>query len=983
MTSIGIAYPPIGKVVISKFFPLENRSYEPESWFKLMLRYIKSYTIDVVMRKIQLLWFNVRMGLVPLTCRDRLSWASEMLDKFMFRNPDLRKLFESRLRHVRMINIARNHTHPKSAGIRSSVNDALKDLVTAAGYRPYSVSCSRSDKNDGCRHYYFIKDLKIPFSEDLITENTAFVMTDVDYYLDINRWLRYGRPILMYTMVPKTVTHKDDEVTWYFRDNRVYYAVSGGALYNHELWDYSGDTVCVVDDNQNLLTFDVCQMSIDRDLNRRVIMLLPVSKCPYPYWTFLDVNPDIKRLTVTQGRFNCIYDAHTDLLSIGVNGSNQSVSITARLYEVIRKRLYCKTSPPTIADIERILNNSKHENAVETAALLFNNFLDEPIQPNVTPTHSLTTYFQPTSPMVTEDGKKPGVILTSPLVTSPALFAARTFNSDYQCIKGRVIDVRNNIIPHNHCYRIYAEEFVKMVVPDGTSLTPYCVDIVRQRQSNPSQRARFGFVEASMSTTSVNRLAAFVKMEPYASPNHPRNITTCSPELTTLMSGFTYVFKDSILSNCNWYGPGKSPIEICNRLREVVSNNGSLQTDYARFDGSISEFLQNNVVRGTYLRAFRDSHRVELSNWINQVFMQRARTSSGQVYNPGFGTRSGSPITTDGNTLINAYIMYCALRKTGRNACESYNNLGIYCGDDGVSSRLDGIERTVNEVVSDLGLSIKTLVSERDAPIIYCGRVFCNIYLQNDSFQDPIRTIPKLHLGVNLSVTPEQAAFNKASGYLVTDAKTPLISDWARKVVQLCPGYKIIRADHQDDVKLGSPWPQDDMDLIRDIFCEFMQISSVELDIKQNMLAAVTQLHGFPIIIDNVSDAKIQADVGGEIVGDGPSLNVDHTELLMDFEIATPSEINSTEEQPIPESIRQNRNNNNNKNAKQQAAAGDVTYDVVSRHNANRNKPTGARSTDQKKQVRQRRPGSANRRSRTGAPVNRPVNKRTGTEGNK
>jgi hypothetical protein len=874
------------------------------------------------------------MSLVPLLGCDRLSWASEMLDKIMFRHPDLRKLFESRFREIRLIDVANNHTHPTSACIRSSANDAMKDLAAAGGYKPYNVSCSRSDRSNGCRLYYFIKDLKIPYCEDVINENSCFIFTDVDYYADMNVWLRYGKPILIYTLVPLTVTHNDDETSWFFRDNVMHYTVSGGALYTHELWDYTGDTICVIDDDHNLLTFDVVQTAIDWDPNRRIIMILPVSKSAYPYWTFLDVNPGLKRKVVTRGKFNFIYNAHDDMLSIGLSGSNQSVQLKARLYEVIRKRLYCKSSAPTIADIERILNNSKHPEPVEAAALLFNNFLDEPLQPNIMPTYNVATFFQPTDPLVTEDGKSTGLIITSPLVTNPALFATRSFNSDYHCIKGRVTDVQNIVSPHDFRYRVWAEEFISCFIPDGTSLTPYGVEMVRQRQSNPSQRARYGYVEASMSTTSTNRLAAFVKLEPYGATNAPRNITTCSPELTTLMSGYTFIFKDELLLNCHWYGPGKSPLQICERLRAVV-DNGSLQTDYSRFDGTISKFLQDNVVRAAYLRAFRNSYRVEMSNWITKVFIQKATTSSGQRYDPCYGTRSGSPITTDGNTMINAYIVFCSLRKIGFGVTEAYNKLGIYCGDDGVSSVVSGMEESINEVVNDFGLTIKTLVSDRNDPIVYCGRIFCNILVQNDSFQDPIRTIPKLHLSANVHCTPQQAAFNKASGYMVTDGNTPLISDWARKVISLCPGYEIVRPNHHDNYKLGSPWPQDDKDLIRDSFCDYMGLSSIELETKVNLLSAVTNLFEFPVIIDNVVEHKLSAVVGSEIIGASPSglVPTPTVELLI-----------------------------SNQNANQSTTVTNVPLRMGQRHNAKQYTTPRQRSEYQTRKVRQRRPGCAARR---------------------
>ena len=92
----------------------------------------------------------------------------------------------------------------------------------------------------------------------------------------------------------------------------------------------------------------------------------------------------------------------------------------------------------------------------------------------------------------------------------------------------------------------------------------------------------------------------------------------------------------------------------------------------------------------------------------------------------------------------------------------------------------------------------------------YLGRVFIDPLTSSDSFQDPRRFLPKLHLSANTQVSLEQAMYNKAIGYLVTDPLTPILSDWAQRQIELSGLTTPLRLTMDEYFKTTNAWPQED-----------------------------------------------------------------------------------------------------------------------------------------------------------------------------
>jgi len=793
--------------------------------------------------------------------------SSEYVESVIYRPVKLRQLFLTN-DAIHVSHPRNSHSHPTAAAYRSTVNIHLNSVATAAGYIPYNVSKSATDIGPGTRYFYGAKDLGITYSNSDVTQEHCLIMCDVDYYTDIRLWMCYFRPLLIYTFVPNDCVGRRRDYCWRTIGDDVEFHVNGGSSYRHGLWNYEDDVVSVINDDGDLLVFNLEQRCIEGDEDHRIVVLTPMAAIPAPFHWFLPPKPMMKRKRMTfdgrDGKLQMYYEPLDDHLSVADIGSWQSVETTGQIYSSIEQRLKCKTSPPLISDVERLLRAAGDQQAGIHAPLLFNLF-GLRLEKNCVKTSKVPTHYHPVGSVINEDPKDSGVQITGALVTNPAMFASRGYNSEEATINGRVNKVKNPKVPPR-AYKEYATEFASLCVSQSGVGNPLSALEVHRRQATSQQKARFKLVEATLTTNPHNRLEAFVKSEPYGSVNDPRNITTMTPELTVMLSAYTLAFKDTVLKQHKWYGPGLSPKKTIERLADMEVNTSEWACgDYSRFDGTISEFLQKNVVYQCYMRWVAENYRSELKQLLDRVFIRRGQTKEHIVFDPGWGTRSGSPITTDGNTMISAYVVYCANRSMGLSPKESFRRLGLKYGDDTVDCNDNSFVERFTSAAKDLGLTLDIVTVECGQPLPYLGRYFVDPLTTVDSFQDPLRTISKLHLSSNRSVEPSQAAANKAYGYLVTDAKTPIIGTWARRVVDMT-GLRPKGLRPEEKYRMSNAWPQRSRENILTSMAKILQIEVGELVHLDTLTSKVEALDQFQPLLETAMKVKLTAEVAGLVV---------------------------------------------------------------------------------------------------------------------
>jgi len=208
-------------------------------------------------------------------------------------------------------------------------------------------------------------------------------------------------------------------------------------------------------------------------------------------------------------------------------------------------------------------------------------------------------------------------------------------------------------------------------------------------------------------------------------------------------------------------------------------------TDLSRCDGRVSN-ISRLLERAMMLRFFAPEYHDDLISTMDTQSNQRAITSTGFRYNTGTSRLSGSSETADFNSVLSAFIAYLGYRKLCYSPQEAWDSLGIFGGDDGLTSDLP------HEPFSDAAASIGQLLEHDAAPRGARGVNFLARFYSPDvwtgcldSMSDVQRQIIKVHLSGTFppDVTPLIKLREKCRGYLLTDSNTPILGELANAVM--------------------------------------------------------------------------------------------------------------------------------------------------------------------------------------------------------
>lgn len=750
-----------------------------------------------------------------------------------------------------------SHPHRRAAGLRNLGNVATIQAITRCGLEPYEVSFGTRDQGlPGDRQYYDVKDLNVPSRSDAIQPNSCIRLIDVDYYADMWSWLWYFRPVVIYTFTPTTtVQHEGTDTIWrILPSGKLCMNILGGGEYVHDLWDYHTDILCC-DYFLGTAVYDVSHHLLDpTDPTRRVISFIPRTWTWGPFARFLSGRRLRRQNLGNNGAWRIdTFTGGVKLTSVSVDEGPCVNLPTDHIETLVVKQ---KIKPLDQGAVERYLRQLPSQNLAEfktkaqpgdaapeypeyyssilpsTHCAILTDWLTRYVQVNTctfTPEKpgDKAKHYQTLSPLSSDDGKGFARIISPGLTEDLPGVPVESLNNDQACINGRIIKVRNNKRP-SPAQRMatYQVEFLQQLVPSHVAGTGYPIDPdeVNRRQNEPRQRVRY---EEWVNWPLHVRCAvkSFMKHEVYPSFNDPRNISTVPTDHQVRLSQYTMQFSQYLKEKRSeseqmfeWYMPGASPIALAQRVQDFVRRYDRVLTvDYSRLDGSISEYLRH-FESACYLRYFGDNP--ELVNLLENEYEPRARTKHGIRYKPGFSRLSGSPLTTDGNTLICAFVSYCINRDTNMDSTAAFQNIGCIYGDDGILPPTD--PQRAARVASNFGLVLKVDVIPCGLPLKFLGRLFIDPWATLATCQDPKRTLPKLHLTCtnDANVPLAVAARHRADAYLVIDQHTPIISNWCRRMQRRYPTLRDkVRDKYAMYLTLDRPylmdsgtWPQVDED---------------------------------------------------------------------------------------------------------------------------------------------------------------------------
>lgn len=724
---------------------------------------------------------------------------------------------------------------------------------------------------DGTRLVFGDADLGLEYKCDSLESNHVVTMIDVDYYIDDFSQYS-DNPIMISTAIPTNISGRMNGCTYrYISPDKYEECVAGGAKYVSGLWDYSPDMVRVprkwLGFETGFTFMKVEKISQPLTPNRYIVCLIPKVKCSVPYWLhrwivwlsgmqydYGAIEPLSRVNNVTSvgeyliGRFarkttddkGKTHIGDTVQIRLADASSPGNVTVPEELFQALCIQAREATNH-TLGDTSRIVEDGFGNEKVSAAkkTILHDcvcklvgsriNLFKLRINYQVVPEGSVRNYdklnrWKPTAKLAAQ-----------PLVHNEdvAVCPVRSHMNDVACIHGRVEKVTNDTVPDAR-FTTFAEEFVKIVssfargnpneykdfVNDKRRqyhfLHPEHMSVVDAHQSLPNQRARRER-EDKHADTPKNKVKSFQKNEAYGKPSDPRNISTMSTSHTRNLSCYAYAASDHFKRlfgpkgrQGKWMLPGSKPIDIADAVHAFVYRQRGevIETDYSRFDGTISIFLREQVEFAALRMLFAKNYRNELDRLFAAEINQTATTMHGVKYDTGGSRLSGSPLTTIGNTLINAFIAYCGLRLTGRDAKTAMRMIGPKYGDDGIDLACKGIKQA-----ADLcGLTMKIIEPSSPGRVGFLGRVFPDARHYNTSYFDILRALKKIPVVTNSGVPTMVGLARKVAGYLATDPHTPILSAYCRalqRVYKLDSGhaYKVTRSEERYMESLRSPWP--------------------------------------------------------------------------------------------------------------------------------------------------------------------------------
>jgi hypothetical protein len=706
---------------------------------------------------------------------------------------------------VEPVKPARGHTHGKSAATRSTASRIIDRASQAIGKKPTFIQGSAADLRQGrtiTRNYFWVKDLQVPDIQ-MSEPPEATAMVDVDYYVNMPRFLtQHFVPHYLYTFVPSRAAKDSGEYSFHFNsEGKVVYNVSGGGQYEHELWDWTGDSVLAVRRFWGI-PYRVSTYCLERrmmDDDHQLILLAPLKQFKGIVSSWLATKrlagKQLERFNPVQNGFVRMYvNSNTGMsVSTGKTGCYGASYTPAGVDDAIASAATTCSQKIQLATVKSKMEWGGCSDHVGAEILLEYHLAGRKPAPVVSLLAAVRRFqWVPEGKTYDQEAKPSMVAFMHPLIDG-AFVPDDCENNDIRAVEERVLKVANTDSFITMFVSNCMDEFIHFFFGGRSHfLEPYENDVVYERAKKPSQKRIYDIAQHTSSTRTAKN---FVKKEAYETVTDPRIISQINGVDKMSYAGFIYALSD-ILKEQEWYAFGKSPKEIAERVVEICANAAKVsETDFSKMDGRVDIVLRE-LERRLMLFGFKPKYHIRLYEVMRKQFCLRAVSKNGVRYDTGYARSSGSFETSDFNSIGNGFTCYMGYRRM-RNAFgayytpeEAWSKLGIYGGDDGLSADLDqraaglsaksvGQKLTLNDVKR--GEYPVSFLARRYGPDVWFGA--------GDSCCSIVRTLSKFHTTVHLprNITASDKLRDKAFALWLTDRNTPIIGPFVRKVLELYP----------------------------------------------------------------------------------------------------------------------------------------------------------------------------------------------------
>jgi hypothetical protein len=662
------------------------------------------------------------------------------------------------------------------------------------------------------------------------------VMIDVDQYLDMPSFLCDNfKPTLLYTFQPARVAYSGPEYSYTFdAENNATYNVSGGAVYKHQVWNYSVDNLMVCKTFCSI-PYSVATYLVDRRHTKpdhEMVFLTPLNSwyglfAPLAY-LFLSGSMLLRLCPVVDSFLRLSICTKGGMqVSTGQVGNYIQITTTAEVDAAISTIARTSKYPLTLAQVTSYVEGDRIGSAVLHEFHLAKNNFKAPV---VFPVNEGVRRYQ-FSPEDYDPAAKPSLVpFMNPFIHG-AFAPDRTIGNEKRAVDGRVNETKPPILPMTPFLSECMDEFVAFLIPNPGTLVPAEVSVVFDKQDRPTQRRILDVADKFFTGLYARVVQSFTKAESYDNVKDPRIISTVNGVDKRDYSRFIYALVEEVLMKTDWYAFGMTPREISARVVDVCNAaiKATANTDFHRFDGHGSNNMRE-LERRALSRAFRPEYKERVLELHKTQYDLKAFTTLGIAYTTDFTRLSGSAETAALNTTVNAFVDYLATRislpgKPGLTVQEAWKALGIYGGDDGHTPDPD-VEKMM-KAAAMMGHSLDIVpVSKGSFGVSFLARIYGpDVWTgDNNSCCDLPRQLSKFHVTTSLpsNVSPIDKLLEKSRSFLLTDSNTPLIGPYVRKVQEiynrpialnpLTSGMRAWNSDANPDVQYmneGASWMED------------------------------------------------------------------------------------------------------------------------------------------------------------------------------
>lgn len=695
-------------------------------------------------------------------------------------------------------------------------------------------------------------DSKVRTKKCPVNTTSMILMIDSDWYYDIDDFrdfARNGNPFLIYTFQPEEMAGLTTDSRYSFdADNNVVMRTDSAGQFRHQVWNWDMPTLVFYYADRTV-HYDVNRMNVGGQ--RQAVFLTCFKVSPHSRYETLfgcipfrdstlqrrqyvskitagyAVNKFVRRDAredYDPSKYDPLDDktapyAKREWISIATPGECFSATIPSDLFAETRTRYGLEKNDVNVAQVahylkHRGLSDEEADRATGLVAMYLK-ATEKQFRPTEckdwcgTPADAYNVQgdmdqtYKVQDIVLAEGGKMPIRTMHAPLVTIPATVPAVSAANELAAMEYRVFRVANTAMPRpSHLYAKWAQDALDQMLSgwEGT-IHPWDLHRTVESQNNkiqkPKNRKWTGFLSRHRKCVNVD---AFLKAEPTDNYGAPRIISNCDKPHNLLLAMFSLAISERVKEKFKWYASGKTLEEVANRVVQMGARLNAkggrwiVETDMSKFDGHYSEWMYNHIFKPFMLRAVHPKHRAMLEQILDLETVATARTKSGFVYLPGFGTLSGSAITTLRNTITIAVVdMMAAMSARGGKlpAKAAFENLGLDSGDDQLSTN-DPL--AIEEVATQLGLEIKIFVHTPTSNTFpgFLGRLFpywnTDGPYANASIQAPERQLGKAHLTkAPTSIHIHQAMLNKGIGQAALDPMNPVtaaLNDAYQRIIE-------------------------------------------------------------------------------------------------------------------------------------------------------------------------------------------------------